>query len=92
MSDQYDRLGFPRRFVATHARRVRRHSCHGNADSVWPPFKEGDNRSDGNVTLHDVAINQSRVTRSSIRWNTDICLERSKGPILLNLDIRSVVL
>ena len=92
MSHQYDRLGFPCRFVAAHARRVRRHSCHGNADSVWPPLEEGDNRSDGNVTLHDVAINQSRMTRSSIRWNTDICLERSKAPILLNLDIRSVVL
>ena len=92
MSDQYDRLGFPRRFVATHARRVRRHSRHGNADSVWPPVKEGDNRSDGNVTLYDVAINQSRVARCSIRWNTDICLERSKAPILLNLDTRSVVL
>jgi hypothetical protein len=85
-------LGFPRRFVTTHAGRIRRHSCYRNAYGVRPPFEEGDNRTDGNVTLHHVAINQRCVTRGSIQGNANIGLERSEAPILLNLDIRSVVL
>lgn len=92
MSDQDDRLRFPRGFVTTHTGRIRGHSCYRNADGVRPPFKEGDNRTDGNVTLHHVAIDQRRVTRGSIQWNSNIGLERSKAPILENLNFRSVVL
>ena len=92
VADQDDRLGLPRRFVATHTRRIRRHSRHSNADSVWPPFEEGNYRSDGHMTFNDVAIDQRRVARGGIDWNTDLCLERSKAPIFLNLDTRSVVL
>jgi hypothetical protein len=62
VADQYDRLGLPRCFVATHARRVRWHPRHGNADGVGSPFKQVNERSDRDVTLYDVAIDQSRVT------------------------------
>ena len=34
MSDQFDGLGLPGRFVATHPRRVRWHSRHGDPDGV----------------------------------------------------------
>lgn len=90
--DQYDRLGLPRLFVATHARRIRRHSRHGDSDGVRSTFQQGDDCSDWDVTLYDVAIDQSRVTRDCIEWNTHFCLERGKGPIFLHLDVRSVVL
>ena len=90
--DQYDRLGFPRLFVATHARRIRRHSRHGNSDGLGSLFKEGNERSDRDVTLYDVAIDQSRVTRDGIEWNTHFCLERGEAPVFLHLDFRSVVL
>ena len=92
VADQDDRLGLPRRFVATHTRRIRRHSRHSNADSVWPPFEESHDRTDRHMTLNDVAIDQRRVARGSIDWNTDLCLKRRKAPIFLNLDTRSVVL
>ena len=85
-------MRLPRRLVTTHAGRIRRHACYRNADGVRPPFKKGDNRSDGDVTLHHVAINQRRMTRGSIQGNANIGLERGKAPILVNFDIRSVVL
>ena len=90
--DQDDRLGLPGLFVATHARRIRRHSRHGDSDGVRSLFKQGNERSDRDVTLYDVAIDQSRVTRDGIEWNTDLCLERGEGPVFLHLDFRSVVL
>ena len=85
-------MGFPRCFVATHTRRVCRHSGHSNADRVWLPFEESDTRTNWDVTLDDGAFHQRRVARSGIRWNTDLGLEGRKVPIFLNLDIRSVVL
>mgnify|MGYP001814016789 FL=1 len=92
VADQDDRLGFPRRFVAPHTRRIRGHSRHGDTDSVWSPFEKGHYRSNGHMTFNDIAIDQRRVARGGIDRNTDLCLERNKAPILLNLDTRSVVL
>jgi hypothetical protein len=92
VSDQYDRLGLPRRFVAAHARRVRWHPRHGNANGVGSLFKQGNERTDWDVTLYDVAIDESRVTRDRIQGNAGLCLERREVTVLLDLDLRSVVL
>ena len=92
VSDQYDSLGLPRLFVATHTRRVRRHSRHGNSDGLRSLFKQGNKRSDRNVALHDITIDQSRVTRNGIEWNTHLCLERGEASVFLHLNFRSVVL
>lgn len=62
VSDQYDGLGFPRCFVAAHARRIRRHSGHGNTDGVRLLLKQGNKRSNGYMALYDVALDQSCVT------------------------------
>lgn len=75
MSDQYDGLGLPRRFVATHARRIRRHSRHGDADGIRSLFKQSKQRTDRDVTLYDVAIDQSGVTRGCVDGNTRLCFE-----------------
>ena len=92
MSDQFDGLGFPRRFVAAHAGRVRRHSRHRDPDGVRSLLKQRDERSDRDVTLYDVAIDQSGVTRDCIERNADLCLERGETPVLLHLYFGSVVL
>ena len=92
MSDQFDGLGLPRRFVATHPRRVRRHSRHRDPDGVRSLLKQGNQRSNRDVALYDVAIDQSGMTRDRIERNTDLCLERRETPVFLNLDVRSVVL
>ena len=92
MSDQFDGLGFPRRFVAAHAGRVRRHSRHRNPDGVRSLLKQRDERSDRDVTLYDVAIDQSGMTRDRIERNTNLCLERGETAVFLHLDVRSVVL
>ena len=92
MSDEFDGLGFPGRFVAAHPRRVRRHSRHRNPDGVRPLLKQRDERSNRHVTLYNVAIDQSGVTRHRIEGNTNVCFERGKTPVFLHLDARSVVL
>ena len=92
VSDHYDGLGLPRRFVAAHPRRVRRHSRHRDPDGVGSLLKQRNERSDRDVTLHDVAINQSRVTRNRVGWNADLCLERGQAPVFLHLYFGSVVL
>ena len=92
VSDHYDGLGFPRRFVATHSRRVRRHSRHRDPDGVRSLLKQGNQRSNRDMTLHNVAIDQSGMTRDRIERNTDLCLERGETPVFLHLDVRSVVL
>ena len=92
MSDHYDGLGLPRRFVAAHPRRVRRHSRHRDPDGVGSLLKQRDERSDRDVTLYDVAIDQSGVTRDRVGWNADLCFERGETPVFLHLYFGSVVL
>ena len=92
VSDQFDGLGFPRRFVAAHAGRVRRHSRHRDPDGVRSLLKQRDERSDRDVTLYDVAIDQSGVTRDRVGWNTNLRFERGETPVFLHLYFGSVVL
>jgi hypothetical protein len=92
MSDQFDGLGFPRRFVAAHAGRVRWHSRHRDPDGVGSLLKQRDERSDRDMALYDVAIDQSGMTRDRIERNTNLCLERDETPVFLHLYFGSVVL
>ena len=92
MSDQFDGLGFPGRFVATHPRRVRWHSRHRDPDGVGSLLKQGEQRSNRDVTLYDVAIDQCGMTRDRIERNTNLGLERGETPVLLHFDVRSIFL
>ena len=82
MSDQFDGLGLPRRFVATHPRRVRWHSRHRDPDGVRSLLKQGNQRSNRDMTLHNVAIDQSGMTYANAQQARQDLILFGARPIL----------
>ena len=56
VSDEHDRLGFPGRFVAAHARRVRRHSGKSDPHRLRSCPQQSHHGAYRNVALNDITI------------------------------------
>ncbi len=70
--DREDLLRRPGRLVATHARRVARHSGNRQPNSVRPIRQQSLHGLDWDVSLHDVAVDHCRVTRRRLIRNPPI--------------------
>jgi hypothetical protein len=64
----------------------------GESGGIRSLFEKGSQRSDRNMALCDVALDQSCVTRDRIGRKTNLGLERDEALIIQHLDFGSVVL
>ncbi|MFT5433427.1 MAG: hypothetical protein ACI9OJ_004133 [Myxococcota bacterium] len=91
-ADEDDGLSFPRTDVATHAGRVGGHARKGQPDRIRTNFEEALDRTDGNVPLDDVALDDGCVAGAGAVRNPSIGAKRRSIGVVGHLDLGAVLL
>ncbi len=82
----------PCRRVATHPRRIRRHSRERQADRVRSILEQSHDRTDRHVSLEHVTVDDRRVARRDLLGNAHFLAVRGTIRVVGDLDLGAVLL